>query len=92
MSDESEGGEGLLQFPCDFPIKAMGRDEDDLTGVVVSIVRRHVERLGEGAVTTRASSGGSYLSITVTITATSQAQLDAIYRELTDHPAVIMAL
>lgn len=77
--------ETLIEFPCDFPIKAMGETRADLDALVVEIVRRHVEDIPEGAVSTRASSGGKFTSVTVTIRATSKAQLDAIYQELSSH-------
>jgi uncharacterized protein len=70
----------------------MGLASDDFDAVVVEIVRRHVEDLHEGAVSTRPSSGGKYSAVTVTIQATSRMQLDAIYQALTDHPDVLMAL
>jgi len=82
----------LLEFPCDFPIKAMGEATDDFDALVVSIVRRHVEDLPESAVSRRASSGGRYLAVTVTVRATSREQLDAIYRDLSGHERVVMAL
>jgi hypothetical protein len=50
--------ETLLEFPCDFPIKVMGRAEPGFDLLVVELVRRHAPDLGEGAVTTRASRGG----------------------------------
>lgn len=81
-----------LQFPCTFPIKAVGKATPELDIQIIEIVRRHVEDLNEGAVKTRPSKGGNYLSITVTIEAISQEQLDAIYQDLTDCPEVIMAL
>jgi hypothetical protein len=81
-----------FDFPCRFPIKAMGRDDGDFEATVVAIVRRHTPDLGEGAVTTQPSRGGRYLSVTVTITATSRAQLDAIYADLTADALVLMAL
>jgi putative lipoic acid-binding regulatory protein len=88
MSDE----ETLFDFPCPFPVKAMGRDDGGFEAVVVGIVRRHAPDLGEGAVTTLPSRGGRFVSVTVTITATSRAQLDAIYADLTEHEQVLMAL
>jgi putative lipoic acid-binding regulatory protein len=88
MSDE----ESPLQFPCEFPIKAMGKSGCDLDMVVVEIVRRHVPDLSEGAVRSRASAQGKYVSVTVTVNATSRAQLDAIYQDLVDCETVIMAL
>jgi uncharacterized protein len=84
--------ESLLEFPCQFAVKAMGLATDNFDLVVVEIVRRHVPNLAEGAVSTRASAGGKYASVTVMIEATSRAQLDAIYQGLTDHPDVLMAL
>ncbi len=82
----------LLDFPCDFSIKSMGVASDDFDALVVEIVRRHIEDLAEGAVRTRASSGGKYVSVTVSIRAHNQAQLDAIYRELTAHERILMVL
>ncbi len=82
----------LFDFPCRFPVKAMGRDADDFEATVVGIVRRHAPDLGEGAVTTQPSRGGRFVSVTVTITATGRDQLDAIYRELSEHDQVLMAL
>lgn len=87
MSEET-----LLEFPCQFPIKAMGKSSAQFDVTVVEIVRRHVDDLKEGAVSTRPSKGGKYMSVTVVIEATSRAQLDAIYQDLTDHPEILMAL
>jgi putative lipoic acid-binding regulatory protein len=84
--------ETLLEFPCQFPIKAMGRAHDDFEAQVVSLVRKHVPDLGEAAVKCRDSQGGKYLSVTITVTATSREQLDNIYRELTACEEVLMAL
>ncbi len=84
--------ETLLEFPCKFAIKAMGKSSDNFDAIVVEIVRRHVEDIREGAVTSRPSKAGTYTSVTVMIEATSRAQLDAIYQGLTDHPDVLMAL
>ncbi len=88
MSEE----ETLLEFPCEFSIKAMGLATPEFDAVVVGIVRQHAPELGEGAVRTRPSSGGKYLAVTVTINATSKRQLDAIYQSLTDHELVLMSL
>ena len=84
--------ESLLTFPCDFPIKAMGKAGCDLDMVVVEIVRRHAPDLHEGAIRSRTSTKGNYVSVTVTVRATSRAQLDAIYQDLVDCEAVLMAL
>ncbi|HGX93422.1 MAG TPA: DUF493 domain-containing protein [Candidatus Tenderia sp.] len=84
--------ETLLEFPCQFPIKAMGLADDDFDALVVSIVRQHVEDINEGAVKTRASSNGKYMSVTVTFTAHNKDQIDNIYLALTGHDRVMTVL
>ncbi len=90
MSDETK--ESLLEFPCEFPIKAIGKHSDDLDALVFSLVHKHVPELSEGSVRTRASRKGNYAAITVTFTATSQAQLDAIYCDLSSCEQITMVL
>ena len=75
--------ETLFEFPCEFPIKAMGKTCAELEIAVIEIMNRHVPDLGEGAVRMRPSSKGTYTAITVIIQAQSKDQLDAIYMELT---------
>ena len=84
--------ESLLEFPCDFPLKVMGMAAADFDSMVVSIVRRHVEDLGEGAIRSKQSRHGKYVSITVTFQAQSQKQLDRLYTELCAHEQVLMVL
>lgn len=88
----SDNRESAIQFPCDFPIKVMGRTADDFDTLVLSIVQRHVGNLSEASVTVRASAGGNYVSVTVTVIAESQHQLDNLYRELSGHERVVMVL
>lgn len=88
MSDDDT----LFEFPCDFPIKAMGHATPDFDSQILALVRRHAPDLSEDAVSSRPSKGGKYVSITVTIRATSRAQLDAIYHDLTASDLVLMAL
>ena len=84
--------ESALKFPCQFPIKALGKADLEIDLRVVEIIRRHVPDFGEGCVAFKPSKGGKYISITVTIQATSKQQLDAIYQDLSECPEVIMAL
>ena len=87
MSEET-----LLEFPCQFPIKAMGLSSDTFDLTVIQIIRKHAPDIHEGAVKTRLSQGGKYTSVTVTIEASSKTQLDAIYQDLSNHDDVVMAL
>ncbi|MEA5445476.1 DUF493 domain-containing protein [Gammaproteobacteria bacterium AB-CW1] len=81
-----------LEFPCDFPLKIMGRDQEGFREHVIEIVSRHA---GESAVLNvrdRESRGGRFVSLTVTVRAESRPQLDDIYRELHASERVLMTL
>lgn len=82
----------LLQFPVDFPIKIMGERRDGFAQAMVELVLRHAPDFRPETIEMRASRNGTYLSVTVMVRATSKAQLDALYREITAHPWVKMAL
>lgn len=81
-----------IEFPCVFPIKAMGYADATFESRVVDIVRHHAPDVAEDTVQRRPSVGGKYLSITVTIEAQSRGQLDAIYQDLTACEQVLVAL
>lgn len=85
-------GETLLEFPCEFPVKAMGLACDELEVAVIEIINKHVDDLSEGALSIRPSKNGKYTAITITITAQSKNQLDAIYLDLTACQYVFIAL
>ena len=87
MSDESP-----IEFPCEFPIKMMGRDTPEFRATARALVEKHAGEVADGSVKTALSRNGNFVSITVTITAVSREQLDAIYREVTAHEDVLMAL
>jgi uncharacterized protein len=80
------------EFPSDFPIKVMGRQDSDLRALTQSIIERHAGPLAESSIRSRTSADGNFLALTYHLTATSREQLDAIYRELTACKAVLMAL
>ena len=87
MSDET-----VLEFPCEFPIKMMGRDSAEFRATARGIVEKHVGEVADDAVQASLSRNGRFVSVTVTITATSKRQLDDIYRDVTAHEDVLMAL
>ena len=81
-----------LRFPCSFPIKLMGRDTPEFRELVRGLVETHVGPVLDSAVQAAVSRNGRFVSITVTITAMSQQQLDDIYRDASSHDDVLMAL
>jgi putative lipoic acid-binding regulatory protein len=92
MNAAAPESESLLTFPCAFPIKVMGKRTDQFAQTVVAVVLHHAPDFDSATVEMRASSAGNYLSVTCTINATSRAQLDDLYRDLTSHPLVAMVL
>lgn len=82
----------LLEFPCEFTIKAFGKPGVEFEGEVISIINQHVSKLSEGAVKTNDSKSKKYLCMSITFTAESQQQLDNIYQKLSASPLVVMAL
>lgn len=86
------GPDELFDFPCKFPIKAMGRNRDGFENLVKRIVLTHAEVFAGVGIKTSTSASGNYLSVTINIEAHSRAQLDRIYRELSDCEQVLVAL
>jgi uncharacterized protein len=84
--------ESLFEFPCDFPIKIMGKTHPEFAETIVSVVRQFDNEVDATRVETRPSSGGNYTGLTVTVRATSRDQLDDIYCALTGHPMVKVVL
>ena len=84
--------ESALEFPCEFPIKMMGRDTPQFRRLARELVEHHAGQVADDAVQAAVSRKGSFVSVTVTITATSQQQLDDIYRDATSNDEVLMAL
>jgi putative lipoic acid-binding regulatory protein len=89
MSQQQPEG---MTFPCEFALKAMGLAEPGFDALVVELVQRHGPSVREGAVSSRPSKNGKYVSVTVSFRAESRAQLDAIYDTLTAHDKVLMRL
>lgn len=84
--------ESLLEFPCDFPIKVMGRKAAGFREVIVALVEAHAGTLDADRVSLRESRDGNFVALTIMLRAESQAQLDAIYSALSEHDQVLMAL
>ena len=82
----------LIDYPCEFPIKIMGHTRAGFAQAMLEVVNRHAPDFDGTTMEMKSSKHGKYLSITCSINATSRAQLDALYRELCDHPMVVMVL
>ena len=92
MDRSSPPEPSLIEYPSLFPIKILGANVEGFSETILGVVRRFDPLLDAGAVESRSSSGGKYLALTVTVTATSREQLDDLYRALSAHPMVKVVL
>ncbi|OWY26966.1 DUF493 family protein [Herbaspirillum robiniae] len=84
--------ESLIEYPSDFPIKVVGIMRDEFAQTIVELVVEHDPEFHAGKIEMRPSSQGKYLSLTLTIRATSRTQLDNLYRALSSHELVKFVL
>jgi len=84
--------ESVIEFPCDFPVKMMGRDTPEFRATARRLIENHAGPVADEAIQVNLSGKGNFVSVTVTVTATSQQQLDDIYRDVSGHDDVLMAL
>lgn len=74
-----------LEFPCEFPLKIIGVNNDEFENEVIEILLRHVPDLSPENIASRLSSGSKYRALSTSFTAATRAQVDALYIELTAH-------
>ncbi len=91
-SPEKELTTSLIEYPCEFPLKIFGLQQAGFAQAVLEVVNKHDPGFAAASMEMRASRNARYISLTCTVHATSREQLDAIYRELCDHPMVVMVL
>ena len=81
-----------LEFPCEFPLKVMGRKGEGFRELVIGLVEAETGPLAEDSVRLRESREGNFVALTVTVQVNDQDQLDAVYRALSGHEQVLMVL
>ena len=89
---ENPRTDSLIEYPSLFPIKVMGLKIDGMVHAVTAIAELFDPTFDATTIELRESSGGKYLGVTITVTATSREQLDEIYRTLSSHPMVKVVL
>ena len=90
MTDQNntDATETLIEFPCDFPIKVMGKTEADFSAQIIKIIQTYVPNFDASMIEMKGSAKGNYTSLTCTCYVESKEQLDNIYRALTSNPLV----
>ena len=84
--------DSLIVYPSAFPIKVMGQKVEGFVHAITTIARVFDPQFDSSTIELRESKAGNYLGITITVTATSREQLDALYRTLSTHPMVKVVL
>ncbi len=94
MTDNVDNGEesDVMQFPMSFPVKLIGRDDGRFHDIARALLEPIIGPLDDSAISEAPSSGGAYLALTVTFTATSRAQLDEVYQALSGSDDVLFSL
>jgi putative lipoic acid-binding regulatory protein len=82
----------LMQFPCDFPIKIIGKNTALFLEEITMIIRQHFPQTPDIAIRNQSSQKNNYIAITATVLAHDQITLDALYQDLTNHPDIKMVL
>jgi uncharacterized protein len=88
----TETAPSLIDYPSAFPIKVMGLQADGFVQAMAAVALSFDPAFDASSIEQRPSSGGKYLGLTLTVTATSREQLDALYRALSTHPMVRVVL
>lgn len=81
-----------IEFPCAYPIKVVGDNGDDFRDVVLQVMGEFCGPVDDKDVSVRLSRTGKFSSVTVTITATGEKQLQAIFEALKATGRVQMVL
>ncbi len=88
----AKADDSLIEYPSAFPIKVMGAQVDGFEAAMAAIALQFDPGFDPVTVERRPSSGGKYMGLTLTVTATSREQLDELYRTLSTHPMVKVVL
>ena len=81
-----------IEFPCDHPIKVLGRQHDNFRPLVLEVFERHAPGFNRETIAEKNSAKGTFCSLTITIVATGKDQLDALHKDLMATGAVQMVI
>lgn len=91
-SNQPSRADSAIEYPTRFPIKVLGAQAEGFAQAMAEIACVYDPHFDASTIEQRQSSGGKYLGLTLSIWATSRAQLDALYHALSAHPMVKVVL
>ena len=71
-----------IEFPCDYPIKVLGRSVTEFEFEVLAVFERHAPGFDRQAIKSRSSGKGTFTALTITIVATGKPQLEELHTDL----------
>ncbi|MCP4814989.1 MAG: DUF493 domain-containing protein, partial [Planctomycetaceae bacterium] len=71
-----------IEFPCDYPIKVLGRSGENYQTIIMEVFERHAPGFDRETIIVKASGKGTFTSLTIVITATGPQQLEALHQDL----------
>jgi putative lipoic acid-binding regulatory protein len=97
MSNKNpQDGFDLIDYPCDFPFKAMckvdKKDDQVAVEVISKLILQYVDQSALIETHTNKSRTGKFESVTVTVRLSNRQQLEAIYKSISAAPRVVMTL
>ncbi len=92
MTEDTQKNSSPLEFPCEFFVKIIMKNSEDCEEKVTAIIQRHFDQFKADGLSLRPSKNDNYLAFTAKLHVPEQAQLDALYKDLSDEPEVLMAL
>ena len=83
----------LMEYPCDFVIKMMGKNNEAFIDKAKAIIHEHFsDQINTISFKEVPSKDNTYLAISAKIIAKNQSDIDKCYQALTDEPLVLIAL
>ena len=82
----------LIEFPCDFSVKIMGKNSATFLDDIRDVALKHFPSIEQEKITFNLSESSNYIAITVTVFAENKKMLDAFYEDLVKHPDIQMVL
>lgn len=82
----------LIEFPCDYKLKAMGHNNEEFIELVYEVTQRYAPDVTRESIEIRDSKGNRFISVNITFYATCIEQIHGVYGDLKKHPMCLMTL
>lgn len=82
LRPKAENNPPQITFPCNYPVKVVGDATDDFAAAVCDVVRRHAPDFNAADIRVVDSRNGRFQSVRLSIRATGEAQLKALFDDL----------